>query len=157
MTKDLLDILYNPGSVQTCVAQDRCESRVAELTEADHDLLKDFEELALADDEVDLIENLKIFADKLSSTRSGTLVTILLREFNLFLKRTASHYADDRDLYTQSFKTIMIFKACLDEISAETGCLTQSDWIELEKSLYVLAVWEEGADSSANVYEALMQ
>lgn len=142
MKKQITDILYNPGSVQTC-HQDRQVSYIG-LEDRDTEVLKVFETLVVASHEVSVEQGLEQLQQEMLAGVSSGMRLIILREFNSFLERVGEIYKQSASLFETSLQTILMFKALIDSQDTQHSSMAQEEWIELERSLYLLSQWEDG-------------
>lgn len=150
MNKNLKDILYNSGSINSCAVD--CEVQegfgleavAIHLTDKDYHLLGLLEDLIQENRVEGLEEKLLLFCKSLSDGMSVGLGSMILMEFNRILMRLTKLYPQSKHLYYECLQVIVEFKNQIDEQMHGHGMMNQKDWIELETSLYYLANWEDG-------------
>lgn len=66
----------------------------------------------------------------------------LLKEFCLFLAACAPKYGKSKRLFQACLEVVVEIKKQMDGLDQPTGAVLKSEWIELEKSIYHLTLWE---------------
>lgn len=144
MSKRLVNILYDPAFV-SCCAVSKTEGpppspqNIPELKQSDQRVLSLLEELIQATRETDIETLLMRFCLALHFDMTPGMRPVLLKEFNLFLSRMVAVFFNARRLYQGCLQTIIEFK---NIISQANGSMGQAEWVELEKSIYLLSMWE---------------
>jgi len=108
----------------------------------DLDILGQFEGLMQAKEEADISEKLIRFTRLLECGVSGVFLSQMMREFNLFLNRTALRYPDSKKLFCLSLGAVIDLKKQMDLHPQGGGGLSPLDWVEVEKALFCLSEWE---------------
>jgi len=153
MTKKIKDLLYDPTAIHSCDVkneQNFAETALDQLGEHDCLLLNRLEEVVLQYDEKEIIIKLMMFHQQLLEGISMNMRSIMLKEFNGFLGRTAEQYFYSQKLYQECLQIIIEFKNQMTGRSHAQGIISQTEWVELERSLSLLSVWDERLSISAN-------
>ncbi|MBF0104843.1 MAG: hypothetical protein HQM16_05905 [Deltaproteobacteria bacterium] len=147
MKNKLLDILYNPGSINTCQEteadyQNLSHQNTVDLNQVDYDLLQKLEGLVVADTEEQINHGMLSFYDQLFNGMSSGLRPTMLKEFNNFLNRTTKRYPSSRRLFNQSLKIVIELKNQIDKQNPSQAFIAKEEWVELERALFYLTQWE---------------
>ena len=145
MSKRLVNILYRNDSIDIChpSSGDECSSTDKEtslaMSEVDYQMLLCLEDLILASQETQVISRLLAFYRQLHLEVSMGMRAIMLREFNKFLQRVSKKFTRSHTLYRSCLQVVIEFK---NQMDGRQGIMNQEEWIELEKSIYLLSAWE---------------
>jgi len=155
MKKDLVKILYQPTGLHTC--RDSSEATIQTrvfLSHEEHDLLEIFERLIQSTKEIEIEQNLLEFHDKMIYSLESPLRYTLLKEYNGLLERFVANYGQSYTLFRQSLRVILQFKNAMTNEQSPEHYATQAEWIELERSLYLLCEWDREWDQpvESNIY-----
>jgi hypothetical protein len=66
----------------------------------------------------------------------------LLKEFSAFLEGCARQHGQSKQLFQACLQVLIEIKKQMDGHDQPTGAVLKSEWIELEKSIYHLTLWE---------------
>lgn len=138
MKKNILDILYNPSSISS-VSSDTIELRQDQEAAGEHHILEALESLVLAKSESDVCKHLENLKMVLSWGVSQGIQPVLLKQFHLFLCRVTCEHADSVVLFQKSCVLLEGIKQILGD---KESLIHESLWVELEKSVYVLSLWQ---------------
>ena len=145
MQKNLFNILYNPGSINTCgdgVRVPDYQPDHEELAAQDQILLKQLEEVVLANTEVHIEQQLRALYRQMIVGMSSGLRLVVLREFNKFIQRTTLKHERAKPLFHLCLQIIIEFKNQINGQNPSHGFIGKNEWVELERSLFFLAQWE---------------
>lgn len=149
----LKEILYNPGSIQTptcpsAMLEEGQEDshRTLELAESDDRILANLEKLILAENESQIAMSLEVFLKDLQSPISKQLTGLLLGEINRFLERCLRVCPQSNVVFDRSVQLIVALKNKMDGVTSKQ--IKSSDWVELERSIYLLTTWEEQLEAT---------
>lgn len=147
MKNKLSDVLYNPGSINTCQDKDLEQSQEyqtppQDLNESDYELLKRLEELIIAEGESHIDQKLISFYNQLFSGINPGIRPTIIKEFNNYLHRTSLKHPNSTQLFHQCLQIIIEFKNQIDKQNPAQACISKEEWIELERALFFLTQWE---------------
>lgn len=141
MKKNLVNILYNPGSVSSVkpsLVPESLEEAVHSL-DRDYHILEVLEELVVANNRSEIKKRLETFRESLDHGISVSIQKMVLKEFNTFLSRTMKKYVECGTLFQLCVETVIEIKKHMNE---KQGILGKDAWVELERSIYLLSSWE---------------
>lgn len=138
MKKNILDILYNPSSLSS-VSSNVGSSCQDQGSANDYHVLEALENLHLAKSESGILKYLECLKQALSWELSRGVCSILLKQFHLFLCRVTREHVNSVELFQKSCVLIEGIKQILGD---EECLIHESLWVELEKSVYVLSLWQ---------------
>lgn len=138
MKKNILDILYNPSSISS-ISSDRNQICQDQGAANDYHILEALENLHLAKSESDILKHLENLKQALSWGLSKGIRSILLKQFHLFLCRATQEHVDSVEMFQKCCGLLEEIKRILGDREC---VIHESLWIELEKSVYVLSLWQ---------------
>lgn len=138
MKKNILDILYNPSSISS-VSSDAIEICQDQEAAGDYPVLEALESLVLAKSESEILKHLESLKGALSGGLSKGIQSILLKQFHLFLCCVTREHLDSVHIFQKSCALLEEMKRLL----SDRECLVPGSlWVDLEKSVYVLSLWQ---------------
>lgn len=164
-TSRLIEILYNPGSVDSSRdSQDNCvqpfhfhgedviqaDSVAAEDEPAvlDHDahLFQSLENLFCQNSDVLAQKGLRRFSHLIHGPMTLGIRSTLLKGFNSYVRACAQNFPYSIGIFQGCLEVIIAFKKQMDDMDARFGHRHKDEWLELERAIYLLGMWEEGLD-----------
>lgn len=155
MKTGLIQLLYNPGSITTCGANEEAptipysKTEVVKLNQNDEKLLSALEVMITAGDEKNTAKTIKKFGQELEGNVSPGLVPVVLGEFNKYMARLSERFSLSRHVYLRCLGVVMVFRRHIELSSSANGCVIRENWVELEKAFYLLSVWEARVELNA--------
>jgi hypothetical protein len=151
MAKEIINILYNPGSMSTSGTGRNMYSQenlahtttYAKGSQIDLQMLESLEKLVQSSNEQEIVISLLEFKGSLVLGASIEMRPTILREFNNYLSHVYHNHKNSLTIFQQSLEVILEFKAQIDNLEQPRGYVSQSEWIELERAVYCLSVWED--------------
>lgn len=147
MNKNLLNLLYNPASLQVCQNPENGDGKTQAWSEYDHEALCVLEQLVQSTTESDAEVRISGFCETLSRPLSASVTGTLLVEFVGFITRSLEYFPRSKRLFQRSYQTLFAFKNLMDRHSA--SLMGQSEWVALEKALYQMSLWEAYLESGS--------
>ncbi|HLD44242.1 MAG TPA: hypothetical protein VJC18_02305 [bacterium] len=161
MSKHIINMLYNPGSISTAgtgQGTDDQETRVlltgnnlstcTSLGHRDYHQLEELEALVQADDEMGILSRLRSLKEQLRDGMATELRPVLLKEFNQYMSHALQHHPKSQRIFQNSLEVILTIKKDIDDSPQTNGYISQLEWVELERSVYCLSEWEDGMKSN---------
>jgi hypothetical protein len=162
--KGLAEILYNPGNLNTSncepIGADELLERIQPfhfhrenlhrsaatdtammIRDADYRILETLEELKAATDPVIMSDALSILKRRLPDA-SLDVRPHIIREFAIFMETCMDLHSQSKRLFQSCLEILIELKKGLDTRDQSHGNLIKSEWVEMEKSIYRLTIWE---------------
>lgn len=144
MSHNILNILYNPASLQSCdTTATHFDNSDADHEVQDQKAMSELELLVQAGTKLEVMQALVRLKETLRHPVSLKMRAGFLKEFVLFLARAATEFSTSKLHFQESFQVLLQFKALIDQKSQSQGLISQSEWVLLERALYELSRWEE--------------
>lgn len=162
-TSRLIEILYNASSVDSShqaeesavqlfhfhgedVAEN--EDRSDESSALDHEvhLFESLENLFCQNSDTLAQKELQHFSRLIRGPMTLGIRVALLRGFNSYVKACAQNFPYSVSVFQGCLEVIVTFKKQMDDMDARFGHRHKEEWLELERAIYLLGVWEEGLD-----------
>lgn len=70
----------------------------------------------------------------------------LFKEVNELTKTLAGRYPQDKQVFQACFEALTTLKEQIDRYPQNMGALSEMEWVELEKVVYLLCDWEDGLE-----------
>jgi hypothetical protein len=80
---------------------------------------------------------------RLTRNAAGSVRLPAFRKFNSYLSILAKRHAKSRRLFDACAEMVITFRALMDAVKQENPGIAKLEWVELEKSVYQLSLWEE--------------
>lgn len=148
MNKKLIDIIYNPGDVCTLTPGDWDVGREAPGTGSANDAVSLVFELMAGvvgslKDRPQLVDRLATLTKHLHLEIPLEVRPDVFLRLNELLRGIKFSCGKDRALYLLCFEMATIFKMQIDRAHQKTLALSDREWVELEKCVYLLCDWED--------------
>lgn len=160
----LTEFLYNAGNLNTSVCDEPGTDEILEriqpfhfhreklyrtrdteeallICDADYRILEILEGLKLDLDLSRLVDNLVSLKRRLPEASLDVRPSVI-REFTLFLESCAGRFNQSKRLFQSCLEVLIELKKLLDARDQTHGSAIKSEWVEMEKSIYQLTVWE---------------
>lgn len=148
MSKQLIQILYNPSSISSARSEQMSfnEEFLNSKIGADDPfvLMAELAGAALAERPCyDKLVNLK---RALTLPQDPITRQKLLENFNTLLKHLAARHTGSMDIFQCTVQIIMQLKDHVEARPQPQGQALRAEWVELEKAIYTLSTWEGQLD-----------
>lgn len=144
MSKSLTEILYNPSSINS-VGNQEIDFDYYDQNNKDHwELISNLiHEIQLNDLVERSIYNKMVQIKRhLISGISLESRIIFCKEYSGLVRYLASKYNHSAEIFQACLKTTVLLKELVDQRPQKQGQLSQQEWVELEKLIYILSNWE---------------
>lgn len=90
-------------------------------------------------------DTLKTLTKVIHLTRhaAGSVRLPAFRKFNACLSILAKRHAKSRRVFEACAEMVITFRALMNSVQQENPGIAKLEWVELEKSVYQLSLWEE--------------
>lgn len=151
MSKRLVQVLYNPGSINS-VGKDmpppeegrQSDSVLVSLRNANGGLLLGLvETLSLEQNsEKESFQKLIQIKKQLMGPVDHPSRIVFLQNFNNAIKNLANTYGNHADLFQACVQVISMSKEIIEKEPQNFGADSREEWVHLEKAIYHLSQWE---------------
>lgn len=164
-TSRLIEILYNSGSVDSSrdfpdnaiqpfhfhgedIAGTETVAAENEPIVLDHEahLFQSLENLFYQSSDEEAQKKLKHFFHLIQGPMPLGIRGALLKGFNSYVKACAQNFPYSVGIFQGCLEVIVAFKKQMDDVDARFGHRHKDEWLELERAIYLLGLWEEGLD-----------
>jgi hypothetical protein len=109
---------------------------------------------------LEILDNFATITSREDTVRTLRRITMLLsnvsvdirlpafRKFNVILQAIAKKYAISRPLFDHCTQTLLAFRSHMEASRQHESSAVKLEWVELEKAVYHLSVWEEMLESA---------
>jgi hypothetical protein len=150
MNNDIVSILYNPSAIHTpdvnsedmtSFREEAQQQALDKALERDYQLLETLDELVCAEQPALVDGKLIELKELLVQGIPSGIGKAFLQEFNSFLQRATQTYTQSRSLFQQCLELVIQVKKIMD---GRSHIIRKGEWIQLEKALHFLTLWEAG-------------
>lgn len=150
--KQLLNLIYNPSSL--CMVQSEgpalsTNQQTINTSPGSQESLQVISEIVQAKKNPKaVVRSLKKLKHLIHDEIPLSFRPELFKEMNQVVKVLQEHYPDSRDVFSAAFHAITSLKEQIDTVPQTASSLSELEWVELEKAVYLLCNWEDEIDAA---------